>query len=325
MLIENQHPLNKSVMIAMLGKPNAGKSSLINCLLGFDLAIVSNKPQTTRNQFHCAFTIDRTEVILVDTPGVHKSNQEMNKRMVGQARFGAEGAELNFLLLDLTLDIEAEFDDFIDSLGDKLARTWIIFTKSDLSKKSQEAIQDSFDKIQMKLPVIEKYFVISSKTEDNIHALTGAICDLAQSGPHLYPKGHVSNKNERFFVSEYIREQAFSILRDELPYECAVTVEEFNDLRNVNGEDPTKMQANISATILVNRPSQRAIVVGRQGTVIKEIGVNARKKIEALVGGKVFLNLHVKVKPKWFKNNFVLEELGLPRVQDSNRVWRAPQ
>ncbi len=323
MLIENQHPLNKSIMIALLGKPNAGKSSLINCLLGFDLTIVSRKPQTTRNQFHCAFTIDKTEVILVDTPGVHRSNQEMNKRMNGQAKFGAEGAEVNFMLLDLTSDLKSEFDDLMNGLSISLNETWIIFTKSDLVQKSIEEIDEVFSYIQTKLPQVEKYFILSSKNGENIHLLTGEICDRAVFGPHHYPQGHVSNKNERFFVSEYIREQAFEILRDELPYECAVTIDEFNDFRRDEEGDPEKVQAKISATILVNRPSQRAIVVGKQGIIIKEIGTKARKKIEALVGGKVFLNLHVKVRPKWFKNNFILEELGLPRVQESTRVWRA--
>src|SRR5690606_38936028 len=99
MLLEDQHPLNKAIMIAVLGKPNVGKSSFINHLLGFDLSIVSSKPQTTRNNFHCAFSIDRTEVVLVDTPGVHSNSQELNKRMVGQAQMGAEGVDLNFVLL----------------------------------------------------------------------------------------------------------------------------------------------------------------------------------------------------------------------------------
>ena len=134
----------------------------------------------------------------------------------------------------------------------------------------------------------------------------------------MYPYGDVSNKNLRFFSAEYIREQAFRILKDEVPYELAVVIDDYKDVK-----DPkSPVISRISASILVNRPSQRAIVVGSKGSVIKKIGTNARKKIEALVGGKVHLNLHVKVSGKWFKNNFVLEELGLPRVQGSRRVWR---
>lgn len=320
MLIENQHPHNKSIMISVLGKPNVGKSSFINHLLGFDLTIVSNKPQTTRNHFHCAFTIDRTEVILVDTPGVHANNQELNKRMNGQAQMGAEGVDLNFVLIDLSTNIFGEFKDFLKNFEHSLGRTWIIFTKSDLVKVESIDLAGIFNSMKELLPTAEKYFVISSKDGHNIHELTGAIQDAAQSAPHLYPSGDVSNMNERFFVTEYIREQAFRLLKEELPYEIAVVIDEYKDMKKRDETSP--VEAHISASILVNRPSQRAIVVGRGGSIIKEIGINARKKIEAMIGGKVHLNLHVKVSPKWFNNNFVLDEIGLPRTQKSARVWR---
>ncbi|MDA9793128.1 GTPase Era [Bacteriovoracaceae bacterium] len=321
MLLTDQNPFNKSIMISLLGRPNAGKSSLVNYLLGFDLTIVSNKPQTTRNQFHCAFTVDHTEIILVDTPGIHQSGQELNKRMNGQADFAAEGVDLNFLLLDLKFDPVKDAKDIVSNLANDLSATWIIFTKNDLVTKTKEELDEVFIEIQKVIPNAQRYYSISSTEGTNVHHLTGDICDVAKDGPHLYPNGEVSNKNERFFASEYIREQAFHILKDELPYEVAVVIEEFKDVKK-DEENKKELINHISASILVNRPSQRAIVVGRAGTVIKQIGMNARKKIEAMVGGKVHLNLHVKVSPKWFKNNYVLEEIGLPRVQDSARVWR---
>jgi GTP-binding protein Era len=320
MLFENQHPHNKAIMIAVLGKPNVGKSSFINHLLGFDLSIVSSKPQTTRNNFHCALTIDRTEVVFVDTPGVHSTSQELNKRMNGQAQMGAEGVDINFVLVDLTLDMISEFKDFLKNFDAPLGRTWIIFTKADLVNKDQLNLASSLVKLQELCPSVERHFVISSKDGHNIHELTGAIQDAALSSPHLYPGGDASNMNERFFVTEYIREQAFRLLQEELPYEIAVVIDEYKDVRKKDeGAIP---EAHISASILVNRPSQRAIVVGRGGSIIKEIGVTARKKIEAMTGGKVHLNLHVKVSPKWMNNNFVLDEIGLPRTQKSARIWR---
>ena len=320
MLLTDQHPHNKSIMVAVLGKPNAGKSTMINYLLGFDLAIVSSKPQTTRNQFHCALTVDRTEVVLVDTPGVHSSVQELNIRMNGQAQFGSEGVDLNLLLLDATKDVVSECKNFLKEFDGELTKTWIVFTKSDRVENLADKNFDGFmDQIKELIPSAEKYFVISGKEGDNVHHLTGALCDAAEPGPHMYPDGSVSNKNQRFFASEYIREQAFHTLKDELPYELAVVIDEYHDgVQKDNFQSDTK----ISATILVNRPSQRAIVVGAKGSVIKEIGTNARKKIEAMVGDKVHLNLHVKVSPKWFRNNFVLDEIGLPRTHKSNRVWR---
>lgn len=320
MLFENQHPHNKSIMIAVLGKPNVGKSSFINHLLGFDLTIVSSKPQTTRNQFHCAFTIDRTEVVLVDTPGVHSTAQELNKRMNGQAQMGAEGVDLNFVLLDLKTDVVQEFKDFMKNFDAPLSRTWIVFTKADLVDKETLDVTAQFEKLKELSPSIEKYFIISSKDGHNIHELTGAIQDAALPAPHLYPGGDASNMSERFFATEYIREQAFRLLKEELPYEIAVIIDEYKDVRKKDETAPP--EAHISASILVNRPSQRAIVVGSKGSVIKEIGINARKKIEAMTGGKVHLNLHVKVSPKWMTNNYVLDEIGLPRTQKSARVWR---
>lgn len=320
MLLMDQHPHNKQIMVALLGKPNAGKSTLINYLLGFDLTIVSSKPQTTRNQYHCNFTVDHTEVVLVDTPGVHSSPQELNIRMNGQAHFGSEGVDLNLLLIDLNKDVVSECKNFLKDFDQGLSKTWIVFTKSDrVVNLENKNLDGFFEKIKEILPSAEKYFVVSGKDGDNVHLLTGAMCDAAEPGPHLYPDGSVSNKSERFFASEYIREQAFNSLQDELPYELAVVIDEYYDAQSKPGQS---IDAKISATILVNRPSQRAIVVGSKGSVIKDIGSNARKKIENMLGGKVHLNLHVKVSPKWFRNNYVLDEIGLPRTQKSNRVWR---
>ncbi len=316
MLITHQHPHNKSIMVSLLGKPNAGKSTLINNLLGFDLSIVSRKPQTTRNTFHCCFTVDRTEIVLVDTPGIHKSGQELNIRMNGQAARASEGSDLNIILIDARKNILEEFENFMSCLQKDLTKSWVIFNKSDVAEN--RSYEEDFSKLQEKYGFLEKYFLISAKTGSNVHELVGALCDEAPNGPHLYPKGDVSNKNMRFFVTEYIREQAFRVLKEELPYELAVTIDKFKE----KPTEESKVQADISATILVNRPSQRAIVVGSKGSVIKDIGSNARKKIEAMMGGKVYLKLHVKVAPKWFKNNFILEEIGLPRVQNSKRVWR---
>lgn len=320
MLIENQNPHNKSLMVALLGRPNAGKSTLINHMLGFDLSIVSAKPQTTRNHFHCAMNIDQTEIVFVDTPGVHKSSKELNLRMNGQAQSGANGADLNLILVDVTAknlvqDVLSLVKDFDANLGS----SWLVFTKSDLAKLTMNNLEEVFTELKKEIPALDRYFLISAKNDEGIHLLTGALLDIAIPGPHLYPNGDVSNKNMRFFAAEYIREQAFSLLKDELPYETAVVIEDYRDPYK---DDKVKFDTKISASILVNRPSQRAIVVGRQGSVIKQIGTSARKKIEAMIGDKVHLNLHVKVAPRWFKNNFVLDELDLPRTKNSHRVWR---
>jgi GTP-binding protein Era len=326
MLIEHQHPDNKSIMVAVLGAPNVGKSSLINYLLGMDLSVVTNKAQTTRNKFHCVFSVDKTEIVLVDTPGLHKTNQELNKRLNDQAREGVDGADLNLLLVDLTRPVLGQVQDFMENMKtDSFQKTWVIFNKCDRVENYKELpLTLVLDKMMELMPAIERGIVVSTKDGTNMHKLTGELVDAALPGPHYYGDGSVSNKNERFFATEYIREQAFELLNDELPYELAVVVDEYKDIRpkEEGKPDKSKIKSHISASILVNRPSQRAIVVGTKGGMIKEIGTRSRKKIEAMVGGQVHLNLHVKVSPKWFKNNFVLEEIGLPRAKDSNRVWR---
>ncbi len=318
MLLEDQHPDNRSIMVSVLGAPNVGKSSMINYFIGMDLSIVTHKPQTTRNKFHCVCSVDRTEIVFVDTPGLHRSSNEINKRYNQQAIEGAEGADVNLILIDLSQEIRPQFMEFKELFSKPIGASWVIFTKSDLIPEWETLpLDNAIEQAKEIIPSIEKHLVVSTKTEENMNELIGAICDAAKPGPHFYSGGEVSNKNQRFFVTEFIREQAFELLKDELPYEIAVLIEEYKD-----GKRGDAVSAYISASIIVNRPSQRGIVVGSKGSMIKEIGSRARMKIEAMVGGQVHLNLHVKVMPKWFKNNFVLEEIGLPRANTSARVWK---
>ena len=308
MLLLNQHPLNRHITVAILGEPNVGKSFLVNYLLGIDLTIVTKLPQTTRNKIHCIFTIDRTEIVLIDTPGLHASGREINKRLNQQAKESISGTDLCLLLLDLSRELLPQVEIFRSFFEKPLPNLWLVFTKSDLLKNTHDFNME----VKKLVPELGKSFVVSAKNGDNMHQLTSAIVDAASEGPHLYPGGEVSNKSERFFVCEYIREQAFELLRNEIPYQTAVVINEYQKIKD---------HFHISASIIVHRPSQRGIVVGSGGKIIKEIGIRSRPKIEAMLGGKVFLNLHVKVSPRWFKNNFVLEELGLPRAVDSARVW----
>jgi len=321
MLLTDQHPHNKSIMAAVLGLPNAGKSSLINYLLGLDLTVVTHRAQTTRNRFHCVLTVDQTEIVLVDTPGVHKSGVELNKRINDQARDSLDGADVNLLVIDMTREIFKQIQEFMQVMDKELGPTWIVYNKCDkIEQAGNLPMKEITEQAKELLPAIENYFVVSAAKGEGMELLTGALCDKALPGPHLYHDGSVSNKNERFFVTEYIREQAFLLLKDEIPYEVAVVVDEFKEVKEK--KDGGKRLNHISASILVNRPSQRAIVVGSKGTMIKEIGIRSRQKIEAMLGDQVHLNLHVKVAPKWFKNNMILEELGLPRSASAPRAWK---
>ncbi|MDA8793204.1 GTPase Era [Bacteriovoracaceae bacterium] len=323
MLLTNQHPKNKSVTLSILGRPNAGKSTLINTLIGFDLNIVTDRAQTTRNRVKSCFTIDHTEVVLVDTPGIHRSGKELNKRMNEQAREACFGTDWNLILIDSQYDFIEEIKSFKKDFEQDLGPAVLIFTKIDkmspeklgfMEKNREEILEQS----KRYIPNLEKIFFVSAPEEKNIHEINGFIVDIAEYGPHYYSEGAFSDKKERFFVTEYIREQLFNVLKEEIPYETAVVIDEYND----SFQEKERVHTKVSASILVNRPSQRGIVIGKSGALIKQIGDEAKKRIESLVGNSVSLNLHVKVSPRWFKNNFVLSEIGLPRAKDSARVWR---
>ncbi|MEI8346908.1 MAG: GTPase Era, partial [Pseudomonadota bacterium] len=206
MLIEHQHPDNKSIKVAVLGAPNVGKSTLINYLLGMDLTVVTDKPQTTRNHFHCVCTVDHTEIILVDTPGLHHSNQEINKRMNEEARQGTEEGDLILLVIDARAEVLKQILQFKTNIRRELGRVWILFNKIDLIPNAQQLPWgEIIEEAKKIIPTLESdhYFLISSKTGENIHQLTGAICDIAPACPHRYPDGSVSNRSQRFFVTEY--------------------------------------------------------------------------------------------------------------------------
>ncbi len=314
MLYKNQHPNNKSITVSVLGLSNVGKSTLINSLMGEKLSIVTDKVQTTWNSFRCIFVKDRTEVILIDTPGINKTNKEFNKRLNQQARDHVNN-DLNLLLIDLNRDIVDQLSEFYKVLDKKLGKTWIVFTKSDkVESIDYEYIEYIISESKKIIPEIETYIITSSFKKDSIDSLKDKICESAIDRPHRYTKGEMSNKNMRFFASEYVREQLFRSLKDEVPYETAVLIDEYKEFKG---------ESHIKASIFVNRPSQRAIIIGSKGQMIKKIGINARENLEKLLQAKAHLNLHVKVVPGWLKNNKILEQLELYRAKDSRRVWRA--
>ncbi|MCY4644563.1 MAG: GTPase Era [Bacteriovoracales bacterium] len=320
MLLRNQHPHNRSLLISVIGPPNVGKSTLINSYMGMDFSIVTDRPQTTRQKFKCVSVVDRTELIFVDTPGFHPTGQEFNKRMNGQAKESLPGADIGLLVVDMTSCPLKQINVIKESLGRFRGKVWVVFNKMDVAREMMggEGIRDLYEELKRLIPSLERFFVVSAKEDENLHELTGALLDEAPGRPHRFPGGDISDKSERFFVGEYIRKEAFEGLYEEIPYELAVQVDDFK--WESKGEERS---AHIGATILVNRPSQRAIVIGSKGSNIKRIGTNARKKIEEMIGARAHLNLHVKVVSKWFKNNKILESMGLFRVEDSKRVWRA--
>jgi len=287
--------------VAVVGRPNVGKSTLVNRLVGQKVAIVSDKPQTTRNRILAVVNAPGGQIVLFDTPGIHKPLRQMNRRMVAAAEASLANVDLALWLVDVTEGY---------GRGDRYVR--------DILKKSGRKAMLGINKIDALpkpriLPVIEQYrtlldFVevvpLSALHGENVELLAGRMLAHLPEGQPLYPSDFVSDRPERFFVAEMVREQVVKQTREELPYASGVVIESYR-------EDADMVR--IQAAILVERPSQKGIVIGKGGAMLKAIGSAARREIEAFLGAKVFLGLFVKVRQDWRENPRALDEVGLDR------------
>jgi GTP-binding protein Era len=293
----------RSGFVAIVGRPNVGKSTLVNRLVGQKVAIVSEKPQTTRNRILGVVPRPAGQIVLFDTPGVHKPMHRMNRRMLAAAEGSLPQVELAVWLVDVTQPYGP---------GDRHVRQMI--------KKSQRKVLLAVNKIdalkkQRILPVIEQYrtlldFVevvpVSALTGENVELLAERMLLQLPEGEPLYPEDFVSDRPERFFVAEMIREQVLKFTREELPYATGVIIDLYREEERI---------VRVEASVLVERDSQKPIVIGKGGSMLKAIGSAARREIETFLGGKVFLGLFVKVRRDWRENPRVLDEVGLDRVE----------
>ncbi len=285
----------KSGFVVVLGRPNVGKSTLINYLLGEKISIVSPKPQTTRNKITAILTDEKGQIILLDTPGLHKGKKELNKVMMEQALSGLGN---NDLVVFVTEPVRHAFEK--DSEYFKLLEGFnvvLLINKVDLIKKEEL------------LPIIEKYnetglfreiVPISLRKGFNCEKLTDIFLKYLPEGPQYYPEDILSAENERFIVAEIIREKVFLETREEIPYSAGVVIDYFNEEENI---------IKIGANVIVERDSQKSIIIGKKGEMLKKIGTLARKDIERLLGKKVFLSLFVKVVKNWTKDSKKVKEI----------------
>lgn len=276
-----------SGFVSILGRPNAGKSTLLNALLGTKVAIVAPRPQTTRNAIQGVLTLPAAQVVFVDTPGIHKSSTKLNKRMMDSVRASA-AADVVLFLVDATArpsDEDAEALDLVKKLD---APVIAVLNKVDKISPKQKVLE-----------VIARYqemhefatFVpISALTGDGLETLKQEIISRLPKGPAMYPKDYLTDQPERFLAAEMIREQVLKLTREEVPHAVAVMIEKFED---------TPKLVRISATIYVERQGQKTIVIGAGGAMLKRVGTEARKQIEEMLGKKVFLETFVKVQPNW--------------------------
>jgi len=292
----------KSGFVSFVGRPNAGKSTLLNRLVGTKLAIVSDKPQTTRNRILGVRNYDNAQVVFLDTPGIHRPLHRMNVRMVDAAVDTMREVDVLGLVVDVT-EPPGKGDRFVlNLLKDVSAPVFLILNKIDLIKKVRL------------LPIIQQYselgtfaeiVPVSAATGDNVDRLERAILERLPEGEPLYPPDFLTDQPERFFAAEIVREKVLQFTHAEIPFSSAVVIDRFEE------PDDSGKLLRIYCTILVDRESHKPIVVGRGGEMIKRIGTAAREDLERFFDTRVFLDLHVRVRSEWREDERVLKDLGL--------------
>lgn len=293
-----QIPEVKSGIVALIGPPNVGKSTLLNSLLGQKISIVSPKPQTTRNRIVGVVNGPEYQIVLLDTPGIHQARDPLNLEMVKIALTTLAEVDAVVFMVDVTMPLPGKTPpEYLPKEGQPVV---LVINKIDTVSKEKL------------LPVITAYqglypftavIPLSALTSDGTGLLIAELCRLLPVGPRLYPEEIPTDATERFIVAEMIREKVFLKTRDEVPYSTAVTIESFK-------EDEMKGLTTIHATIIVEKDSQKGIIIGKGGAMLKAIGQAARKDIEELLDRKVLLKLWVRVEKDWTKNPRMLKELG---------------
>ncbi len=300
---EEQKTERRSGLVALLGRPNAGKSTLLNRLVGQKVAIVSDKPQTTRYRIQGIRTTPESQIVFVDTPGIHRPGFLLNERMMGAVYETLKGVDVVVHLVDVSERFGKGENYAVDLMRQAQVPVILALNKADAVNKAKI------------LPVIESYnefdvyreiVPISAKSGENVDQLIEVIERHLPEAPFLYPEDQVTDQRERSVVAEIIREKVLAKTRQEIPYSAAVQVELFDESKREEGF------VSIAASIIVEKPGQKKIVIGRGGKMIKEIGIEARKEIQFFLDVKrMYLDLNVKVVPAWRNTQHLLDELGV--------------
>ena len=291
---------NKTGFATLIGRPNVGKSTLMNRIIGQKIAITSNKPQTTRNRIQTVLTDERGQIIFVDTPGIHKAKNKLGDYMVNAAEKTINEVDVVLWLVEPATFIGAGEKHIIEKLVRTKSPVILVINKIDTVKREDL------------LPVIEKYksvvdFVeivpISAEKGDNVDLLVELVFKYLPYGPMFYDEDTITDQPMRQIVAELIREKALQVLDEEIPHGIAVVIESMKDRSNGKMTD-------IEATIICERDSHKGIVIGKNGAMLKKIGTNARYEIEKMLGHQINLNLWVKVKKEWRDSDFLIKNFG---------------
>jgi GTP-binding protein Era len=292
---------HKSGCVTIVGRPNVGKSTLLNQLLGEKVAIVTPKPQTTRNRITGIRTTPNSQIIFLDTPGIHRARSLMSKRMVENALKTLSEVDGILWVIDASDRIRGEDEDIARVVKKSRGTTLILLNKIDLISKGK--LLPLMEHCSDLLP--EKEIIpISALKGENLSLLLDRIEKFLPEGPRYYPEGEITDQTERFIAAEIIREKIFLLTREEIPYTTAVSIDEFVDKEEKN-------LVVIKATIHTDRESHKPILIGKKAAMLKEIGIRARAELEALLGCRVFLELFIKVHKGWTQDPHALSEFGL--------------
>ncbi len=291
-------------LVAVVGAPNAGKSTLVNALVGQKVAIVSPKAQTTRVRLLGVAISGASQIMLVDTPGIFEARRRLDRAMVSAAWGGTTDADLIALVIDAQAGLTARIAKLVEALAERREPKLVILNKVDVTPK--EGLLDLTARLDAALAP-EAIFMISATTGDGVADLKAALAARVPEGPWHFPEDQVSDATDRMLAAEVTREQLYLQLHAELPYASAVETEQYDERKDGS--------VAIHQQILVARPTQRAIVLGKNGARLKEIGTRAREELARLLGRKVHLFLHVKVKPDWEEDRGLYKEIGLDWVE----------
>lgn len=289
--------IHKSGFVNIFGVPNAGKSTLLNALMGEKLVITSHKVQTTRHRILGILTEEDYQVVFSDTPGIIDPKYKLHEKMMRQVKSALEDADVAILMHDINEPIE-KFKEIADSIRLEVP-VILLLNKIDKVKNAVEVEQQV--KLFQEVYPDWQIMPVSAAEGTNVDKILPLIIEKLPEGPPYYPEEEVSDRPVRFFVSELIRQQIFELYHEEIPYHTAVVIEAFSEKTNL---------IVIKANIVVSRETQKIILIGKKGSLIKQLGINARKEIETFLGSKVHLELFVKVRPKWRDNENYLKEYG---------------
>jgi GTP-binding protein Era len=286
--------------VAVIGAPNAGKSTLVNALVGQKVAIVSPKAQTTRSRLMGIAISGKSQILLVDTPGIFAPRRRLDRAMVAAAWTGAQDADMIMFVIDAAQGVTADVEEIMKSLEQRQHPLFVVLNKIDLVRK--EDLLGLCAEVSGRVNG-DRLFMVSASAGDGVSDLKQALASEMPEGPWLYPEDEVSDATDRMIAAELTREQIVNQLHQELPYATAVETE--------NWEDRPDGSTVINQQILVERESQKAIVIGKGGRRLKNIGAAAREEIAHHLGRRVHLFLHVKVEPKWGEDRSLYREIGL--------------